>query len=196
MNALRESSCHYSGLTSACIGLSLLLYISLYSRQSPASSACYKCRAEGRPGCTILCILAKEVQVWGQSTAVSSGRFLGSIPWIPWMSDLVNRAQEGSLVACTRKKKNDASVPKWRCRDFGPSGVAAYIVAAWLAAEGRERCVEGEELVQNWRMPRSTRRRPDLHLRGRCPNPTRIWCICCTWILCIWRVAAIIGYSR
>ena len=43
--------------------------------------------------------------------------------------------------------KNDASVPKQRCRDFGAFGVAAYIMAAWLAA--RERCVEREELVQN-----------------------------------------------
>ena len=32
--------------------------------------------------------------------------------------------------------KNDASVPKRRCRNFGPIGVAAYIVASWLAAEG------------------------------------------------------------
>ena len=101
VNALREPSCHQSGATSACVGLSLLLYIFLYSRQGPGSSARYKRRAEGRPGCMILCTLAKEVQVWGQSTAVSSGRFLASIPWIHWMSYLVNRAQGGSLVACT-----------------------------------------------------------------------------------------------
>ena len=65
------------------------------------------------------------------------------------MSYLVNRAQGGSIVAYTR---NDASVPKRICRDFGASGVTAYIVAAWLATggeSGKKRCVEGEELVQN-----------------------------------------------
>ena len=31
--------------------------------------------------------------------------------------------------------KNDASVPKRSGRDFGASGVRAYIVALWLAAE-------------------------------------------------------------
>ena len=30
--------------------------------------------------------------------------------------------------------KNDANVPKQKGRDFGASGKAAYIVAAWLAA--------------------------------------------------------------
>ena len=80
---------------SGYLSFSTFLYISRYSRKGPASSARYKRRAEGRPGCTIL----------GQSTAVSSGRFIASIPWIPWMSHLVNRAQEGSRVACTRNKE-------------------------------------------------------------------------------------------
>ena len=142
VNALREPSCHQSGSTSACVGLSLLLYISLNSRQGPANSARYKRRAEGRPGCTILCTLAKEVQVWGQSTAVSSGRFLASIPW---MSILSTEPRKGLLLLAPGTK-DDASVPKRRCRDFGASGVAAYIVAAWLAAGGesdkREVCRE------------------------------------------------------
>ena len=146
VNALREPSCHQSGSISACVGLSLPLCIFLYSRQDPASSARYKSRAEGRRGCKILCTLAKEVQVWGQSTAVSSGRFLASIPWMSWMSYLVNRAREG-LMLLASSTKNDASVPKRRWRGFG-----AYIVAAWLAAgvrAARERCIEGEERVQN-----------------------------------------------
>ena len=49
-------------------GLYRLLYISLYSFQRPASSTCYKSRAEDRPGCTILRTLAKEVQIWGHLT--------------------------------------------------------------------------------------------------------------------------------
>ena len=83
----------------------------LYSCQGPLSKLRYKRHAKGRPGCTVLCTQEKEVHVWGQLTAVSSVRFLASNPWTPWMSYLVNRAQEGSLVACTGTK-NDASVPK------------------------------------------------------------------------------------
>ena len=48
--------------------------------------------------------------------------------------------------------KNDASLPKRRCRDFGTFGVAAYIVAAVLAAgvrAARERCGEIEKIVQS-----------------------------------------------
>ena len=62
-----EPSCHQSGPISACVGLYRLLYISLYSFQSPESTR-YKSRAEDRPGYTILCTLAKEVQVWGHLT--------------------------------------------------------------------------------------------------------------------------------
>ena len=38
------------------------------------------------------------------------------------------------LLSLAPGTKDDASVPKRRFRDFGASGVAAYIVAAWLAA--------------------------------------------------------------
>ena len=74
--------------------LSLLVYISLYSRQGPASSVRYKRRVEGRPSCTILCTL----------TGLGR-RFLASILWISWMSYLINKSQGGSLVACTRNKE-------------------------------------------------------------------------------------------
>ena len=76
VNALRDPSCHQSGSTSACVELSHLLYISLYSRQGPASSARYKRRVESRPGCTVLCTLTKEVQVWGQSRRCPAVDFL------------------------------------------------------------------------------------------------------------------------
>ena len=49
VNALREPSCHQSDSTSACVGLSLLLYISPYFRQGQVSGAHYKRRAEGLP---------------------------------------------------------------------------------------------------------------------------------------------------
>ena len=45
---------------------------------------------------------------------------------------LVNRDQEGLLLLALGTK-NDASLPKRRCQDIGASGVAVYIVAAWLA---------------------------------------------------------------
>ena len=135
VNALREPSCHQSGSTSVCIGIFYLLYISLYSRQGPSSSARYKRCVEGRPVCTILCTLAKEAQVWGQSTAVSSIGFLlrslGSLR----CRILATEPREGILLLAT-ETKNDGRVPKRRCQGFGASGVAAYIVAAWLAAGG------------------------------------------------------------
>ena len=69
--------------------------------QGPSSGARYKRRAEVRPGCTILCTLATEAQVWGQSTAVSSEDFLLD----PLNVYLVNRAEGGSRVACTGNKE-------------------------------------------------------------------------------------------
>ena len=145
VNALRKAFCHQSGSTFACVELSLLLYISLYSCQGTRSSARYKRRAEGSPGRTILYTFTNEVQGSGQSTAVSNDRLLASIPWFIWMSHLVNVAQGGSLVAWTRNKEN-RGVPKRRCRDYEASGVATYIEAAWLAAGGgsgkREMCRE------------------------------------------------------
>ena len=79
---IREPSCHQSVITFACVELSLLFYISIYFCLGQVSSARNKSRAEGRLGCTILSTLAKEVQVWGQSTVMSSGRFHALIPWI------------------------------------------------------------------------------------------------------------------
>ena len=46
---------------------------------------------------------------------------------------LVNRAQEGFLLLAP-ETKDDASVPERKFRTCGASGVAAYIVAAWMAA--------------------------------------------------------------
>ena len=93
----------------------------------------------------------KEVQVWGQSTAVSSGRFLASTLGSLGCRILSTDSKEGLLLLAPGTK-NDVSVYKRRCRDFEASGVAAYIVAALLAAGGesgkREVC-RGRKLSQN-----------------------------------------------
>ena len=63
---------------------------------------------------------------------------------------LSTEPKEGLLLLAP-ETKSDASVFLRRYQDYGATGVAAYIMAAWLAAgvrAARERCVEGEELVQ------------------------------------------------
>ena len=74
-------------------------------------------------------------------------RYLGSLVCL-----ILSAQPRKGLLLLAPETKNNASVPKRRCRDFGASGVAAYIVATWLAAGGksgkREVC-RGRELVQN-----------------------------------------------
>ena len=61
---------------------------------------------------------------------MASGRFLASIPW---MSILSTEPRKGFLLLAPGTK-DDASVPERKFRTCGASGVAAYIVAARMAA--------------------------------------------------------------
>ena len=76
--------------------------------------------------------------------------------------------------------KNDASVTKQRCRDFGASGVAAYIMAAGDESGKREVC-RGIGTRPKQTDAAKTRRRPELASaspifpRGRYLNPIRMW---------------------
>ena len=108
-------------------GSFLLRYSSTYSRQGPLSGALKTVQAARS-----YAHRHRRYRSGASRPAVSSGRFLASIPW---MSFLSTEPREG-LVLLAPETKEITSVSKRRCWDFESSGVVKYIVAAWLTAGG------------------------------------------------------------
>ena len=166
VNASRKPSFHLSDSTSAFVGLSLLLYISLYSCQCPASSSRYKRRNEGCRGCTIYLFLCKQQETlfgFCYQNTTSKGSKGSKQETFRWIPPSTGPRPIPLLPMCTI----DASVLKRGCWEFGASNVAAYIVAAWLAAGGES----GKREVCRGRGTR-------LKLTDAAKHPSEVWSSC------------------